>query len=373
LRARDGTAQAAGFRTDHHQHEMRSPSESKIAALPEGRAFGAAAGAAVASSVLVALTLWPGGPVPAAVGWVGALGLAWWAGRSWPSRGTAARGPERPPPTFGPGYGTLALVAERTTSSVVITDAIGRIDWVNEAFTQMTGYALGEALGQWPGRLLQGPETDPGTIARFRAGLAGRKSFEIEILNYRKDGRPYLVHMTIDPVFDTGGRLQHFIAIQMDVTARRRQEIMNAGVLAHAAHAIIATDANGVIEIFNPGAEQLIGRAAAGMIGQASLTSLHDPDELVERAAELGAEYGRVVLPGLESVVLKARETGRAEEREWNLLHRDGRRMPVRCSVSLFWVKRLLRLPGSGVAASTVSAPSLKHAPIGTPKPFFLR
>jgi PAS domain S-box-containing protein len=262
------------------------------------------------------------------------LGLAWSLGYVWPRFGAGARRPERPAPTFGPGYGTLALVAEKTTSAVVITDALGRIDWVNDAFSQMTGYALGEALGRRPGRLLQGPETDPETEARFKAGLAARESFEIEILNYRKDGRPYLVHMTIDPVFDAGGRLQHYIAIQMDVTARRRQEIMNAGVLAHAAHAIIATDANGLIEIFNPGAEQLTGRSAASMIGRASLTSLHDPEELVERAAELATECGRAVVPGLESLVLKARLTGCAEEREWHFLHQDGRRVPVRYSVS---------------------------------------
>ena len=312
---------------------MLSSSDSNVAPEPGVRARGIGHGVAIVSIALVALGCWPRAGLPAAIGWIGAAGLAWSLGYVWPRFG-AARRPERQAPTFGPGYGTLALVAEKTTSAVVITDALGRIDWVNHAFSQMTGYSLGEALGRRPGRLLQGPETDPESEARFKAGLAARESFEIEMLNYRKDGRAYLVQMTIDPVFDAGGRLQHYIAIQMDVTARRRQEIMNAGVLAHAAHAIIATDANGLIEIFNPGAEQLTGRPAASMIGRASLTSLHDPEELMARAAELAAESGRAVVPGLESLVLKSRQTGRTEEREWSFLHRDGRRVPVRYSVS---------------------------------------
>jgi len=180
-----------------------------------------------------------------------------WAGRWWPRPDAAGIATERPALTSGPGFATLSLVAEKTTSSVIITDGLGRIDWVNDAFTRMTGYTLADALGKRPGRLLQGAETQPAAVERFRAGLKARGSFEMEILNYRRDGRPYWVHMKIDPVFDPKGRLRHHIAIQTDITDRRREEITNAGVLAHASHCIVATDVHGLIEIFNPGAERL--------------------------------------------------------------------------------------------------------------------
>ena len=314
---------------------MRPSTESSFA-FPAARAGVAllALGVFAAGVLAVAPGSWSEGPAPTVLTGLGLVAAGAIAGYAWPRVAAKNRRLERPRPTSGPGFATIALVAEKTTSSVVITDALGRIDWVNDACTQMTGYTLAEALGQRPGQLLHGPETSAATIARFEAGLAARESFEIEILNYRKDGRPYWVQMKVDPVLNADGRLQHYIAIQTDVTERRRQEIMNAGVLAHAAHGIIATDVEGRIEIFNPGAERLTGHAAATVIGRAKLTSLHDPQELAARAAEMGAAGGRAVEPGIETLVLRARETGEADEREWTFLHRDGRRVPVRLSVS---------------------------------------
>ena len=255
----------------------------------------------------------------------------------------------------GPGFATLALVAENTTSPVVITDMLGRIDWVNDAFTRLTGYELAEALGRQPGRLLQGAETNPAAVAQFRTGLANRKPFEIEILNYRKDRRPYWVQMKIDPVCDADGRLEHWIAIQTDVTERRRLEIMSTGVLTHTAHGIIATDPRGVIEIFNPGAVLLTGRSAASMIGCGTLTALIEPADLVAQAAELTVELGRVVVPGFEAVMLKTLETGRPEEREWSFVRPEGRSVPVRLAVSAMR-DAAGRLSGFLAIASEISA-----------------
>ncbi|MBC7368682.1 MAG: PAS domain S-box protein [Undibacterium sp.] len=259
----------------------------------------------------------------------GAAAGRWW----WPPASEQPTFSE-PAPTSGPGLATLALVAENITSAIVITDALGRIDWVNEAFTRMTGYTLADALGKRPGRLLQGAETQPADIACFRTGLAGRDSFETEVLNYRRDGQPYLVHIKIDPVFDPAGRLRSHIAIQTDITHRRRQEIMNAEVLAHAAHCIVATDAHGIIEIFNPGAVRLTGYVAGEMIGCTKLTALLEPRELVDHAAELTTQLDRVVPPSFETLVWRTHETGEPEEREWTFRHRDGRAVPVRLSLS---------------------------------------
>ena len=312
-------------------HQQSNPAISPLLRAVIG--FGPAAGVGFVIAT-AGWNLFTGSLVPA-LGLVIALAVGLTVNAWWP-RGRAANGPgaERAPPMSGPGFATLALVAENTTSAVVITDALGRVDWVNAAFTRMTGYTLVDALGQWPGRLLQGAETNPATVARFREGLANRITFEIEILNYRKDGRPYWVQMKIDPVCDATGRLQHFIAIQTDVTERRRLEIMNTGVLAHAAHGIIATDARGTVEIFNPGAERITGRSAAEAIGRLSLTALLDARERVAHASALAAETGRVSIPGLESLVWRARETGRPEEREWTLVHRDGHGVAVRLAVS---------------------------------------
>jgi two-component system, sensor histidine kinase and response regulator len=118
----------------------------------------------------------------------------------------------------------LSLVASNTDHSVVITDRNGLIEWVNDGFSRITGYEPFEVVGKKPGHLLQGPLTDPETVARIRAGLRSGESFTEEILNYHKDGYTYWVAMNIFPVFDKRGNIVRYMAIQNDVTHHRRAE-----------------------------------------------------------------------------------------------------------------------------------------------------
>lgn len=114
----------------------------------------------------------------------------------------------------------LALVAENTTNAVVITDAAGLLEWANPGFTRLTGYSLEESRGKKPGSLLQGPDTDAAAVARIRAALAQRKGFHETLTNYSKSGECYLVLIQCEPLFDQGGNLTGFMAIEQDVTER---------------------------------------------------------------------------------------------------------------------------------------------------------
>ena len=118
----------------------------------------------------------------------------------------------------------LALVAQRTSNAVIITDADGRIEWVNDAFTEISGFSFAEVRGRKPGRMLQGPDTDPKTIEFIRSRLARAVGFQTQILNYTKDGRPYWVSIDIQPVHDADGNLCKYIAVQEDITERRKTE-----------------------------------------------------------------------------------------------------------------------------------------------------
>ncbi|MGE3310233.1 MAG: PAS domain S-box protein [Limisphaerales bacterium] len=115
----------------------------------------------------------------------------------------------------------LELVAARTDNAVVLTDAKGVIEWVNEGFTRTTGYSLAEVLGRKPGTFLQGPETDPRTVAFIRESLRRGDGFSTEILNYRRDGRKFWVRMEIQPIRDAQGRILQYMAIESDITDRR--------------------------------------------------------------------------------------------------------------------------------------------------------
>lgn len=99
---------------------------------------------------------------------------------------------------------------------VILTDPNQRILWVNEDFTTITGYSLGEAIGRVPGKILQGPATNPEAIERIRKGLQQRTPLQDQLVNYRKNGEPYLCKLVIHPIFDRNQELINFIAFEVD-------------------------------------------------------------------------------------------------------------------------------------------------------------
>ena len=106
-----------------------------------------------------------------------------------------------------------------------------RIEYVNPAFTRMTGYEPGDVLGQTP-RLFQGPETDRAELDRLRACLTTGEPFEGEVINYRKGGQPYLMKWLVTSIADEHGQLLYWLSVQRDVTERKtlehRQELLVA-------------------------------------------------------------------------------------------------------------------------------------------------
>jgi len=116
----------------------------------------------------------------------------------------------------------LALVAARTDNAVILTDAEGRIQWVNDGFVRMTGWTLAEVQGRTPGSFLQGPETDPETVAFMSRQISAGLGFRVEVLNYHKNGGHYWVSLELQPMHDEDGKLTNFMAIESDVTQRRR-------------------------------------------------------------------------------------------------------------------------------------------------------
>jgi PAS domain S-box-containing protein len=129
----------------------------------------------------------------------------------------------------------LAMIVSRTDNAVVLTDAVGRVEWVNDGFTRLTGYQLDEIHGRKPGELLQGPDTDRSAVAYVRDRLCQQKGFKVELVNYAKSGRRYWVDIEVQPIYDDDRRLTHFMAIERDITDRKRAEQVLAERSAHAA------------------------------------------------------------------------------------------------------------------------------------------
>ena len=133
----------------------------------------------------------------------------------------------------------LALIAARTDNAVVLTDAQGLVEWVNAGFVRITGYTLEEIRGKKPGSVLQGPETDPQTVAFTRQQISQGKGFRTEILNYGKSGRKYWLAVEVQPIRDAAGRITNYMAIEADITEQR--EANRRLTLQHAVSQILAT------------------------------------------------------------------------------------------------------------------------------------
>jgi len=96
-----------------------------------------------------------------------------------------------------------------------------KITYVNNAFERLTGYSAEETIGRTP-RFLQGPETRRDELDRVRAALERQEHVRAEVINYTRDGRPYWIEMDITPLVDAAGKTTHFVALQRDVTDRRK-------------------------------------------------------------------------------------------------------------------------------------------------------
>ncbi|WP_108667396.1 hybrid sensor histidine kinase/response regulator [Euzebya rosea] len=118
----------------------------------------------------------------------------------------------------------LSAVASHTNAMVVITDADGVTTWVNDAFVESTGYPAEAIVGRRPGDVLQGPETDPDTVARMARHVSAGEAFTCEVVNYSADGVPYWVRIEVQPVTDDHGTLVNFIAVESDITADREAQ-----------------------------------------------------------------------------------------------------------------------------------------------------
>jgi PAS domain S-box-containing protein len=108
------------------------------------------------------------------------------------------------------------------SSGVLITEAHlidmpgPRIVYANRAVAMMSGYTQAELLSHTP-RVLQGPLTDPATLAVIRSGLTNEKPVSVELINHHANGSPFRVALDITPMHDDD-RLTHFVAIQTDIT-----------------------------------------------------------------------------------------------------------------------------------------------------------
>jgi PAS domain S-box-containing protein len=164
-----------------------------------------------------------------------------------------------------------------------------RIVWCNAAFEEMTGWRLDELIGRSPA-VLRGPGTDPATVARIIARRHRNLPVREELLNYRKNGEPFWVDISIRPVIDApcGGRL--VVSVQREITAlKRREEALRKALDAESLLAAVVESVCDEIQVVDAETFQFVrlnGRARRNLGWSASdLRKKSLPDVAVELTA----------------------------------------------------------------------------------------
>ncbi len=110
---------------------------------------------------------------------------------------------------------------EAAANAIVITDVNGAIQWVNSAYTRLTGYSSAEVTGKNP-RILSSGKHDAAFYKNLWDTILAGKSWHGELINRRKDGSLYDEEQTITPISDHAGRITHFIGIKQEITSRKQ-------------------------------------------------------------------------------------------------------------------------------------------------------
>ena len=239
--------------------------------------------------------------------------------------------------------------------SSIATDEKGVIQIFNVGAERMLGYAATDVLN----KITPADISDPHElIARAQAlsvelATPIRPGFEAlvfkasrgiediyELTYIRKDGSRFPAVVSVTALRGDDGEIIGYLLIGTDNSARKRAEedLLKAGALQSAifhsaTFSCIATDAKGVIQIFNVGAERMLGYSAAEVVNRITPAELHDPREVIDRATALSLEFGTPIAPGFEALAFKA-SRGIEDIYELTKIRKDGSRLPAVVSVT---------------------------------------
>ncbi|HYK03125.1 MAG TPA: PAS domain S-box protein [Thermoanaerobaculia bacterium] len=239
--------------------------------------------------------------------------------------------------------------------SSIATDEKGVIQLFNVGAERMLGYSAAEVIDQiTPADISDSHEVIARAEALSRelgttitpgfealAFKASRGIEDIYELTYiRKDGSRFPAIVSVTALRDDQAGIIGYLLIGTDNTARKQAEeaLAEAGALQDAIFnsanfSSIATDAKGVIQVFNVGAERMLGYSAADVLNKITPADISDPQEVIARAGVLSRELGTSITPGFDALAFKA-SRGIEDIYELTYIRKDGSRFPAIVSVT---------------------------------------
>ena len=250
---------------------------------------------------------------------------------------------------------------ERERSMRFLADALSQLVWAmlpdgsttafNRSWYEYTGLSEEESKRSWWERIIHPQDLEEtwriwGQLRR--SGKEGGGEFR---LRRASDGLYRWMLWRARPEFNSEGALLRWVGTMTDIHDQKaaaelmedrvnqrtaelaRVSLLQRGVLDGTVFSIIATDPQGLITEFNKGAERMLGYTREQMVGKQTPALFHDSEEVVERAALLTKQLGKLIEPGFEVFVAEVK-SGKIVESEWNYLRSDGTKLPVLLSVT---------------------------------------
>jgi len=235
-----------------------------------------------------------------------------------------------------------SIITTSAPDAIIMLDEAGNIAFWNKSAEKIFGYARQEVLGHNLHTMLIPPSIREEYLRAFphfqQTGQGAAIGRTVELVGLHKDGGEIDVEMSLSAVQIKGAWCS--VGIVRDITARKRAEdaLLKAGALQSAIFnsanfSSIATDAKGVIQIFNVGAEHMLGYSAAEVMNKVTPADISDPQEVIARAKALTAELGTPITPGFDALVFKA-SRGIEDIYELTYIRKDGSRFPAVVSVT---------------------------------------
>ncbi|HWR98110.1 MAG TPA: ATP-binding protein, partial [Candidatus Methanoperedens sp.] len=178
-------------------------------------------------------------------------------------------------------------------NAIIITDRSGVLEWVNPAFTRLTGYAADEAIGRRPGELLKSGKHDQAFWRDFWDTILAKVVWHGETINRRKDGSLYTEEQRVTPVLSGSGAITHFVAIKEDITERMQ---LQAQLLQAQKMESVGRLAGGIAHDFNNLLTAIIATAELLAMRHGEDKHLHDRLQIILETGERASRIARQLL-----------------------------------------------------------------------------
>ncbi|MDP4945741.1 MAG: CHASE domain-containing protein [Alishewanella sp.] len=247
----------------------------------------------------------------------------------------------------------LAAIVHSSADGIIGHTIDGNITSWNQGATAIFGFKADEAIGKTLSKLIVRPADIDADLAFFKRAAQGEYIPNVEVVRQHKNGKSIDVSITFSPVRSSEGRVIGVSKVVRDISKQKAAEAkiqqLNANletqveqrtadlakinllfknVLSAASEfAIIATDTSGEIQLFNHGAERLLGYQASEVIGQTTPLLFHDQTEIASHATAL-SKIHNTHISGFQTIIYTSNLTG-VDKGEWHYIRKDGQRFPI--------------------------------------------